>query len=158
MPRIALVLLVFALASCDAVSVGEAQRLFELEALSPPSGITSTDAQGRVVSRDNDDWRVSPLYQTSFVFTFVPYPNPATSTQGIQVAGTYSGRGAGLVPFRVNSRGDLVQIQAVSGTLDGAAPLFSFPAGQLGEVGLTRLVLTDFEGRFVSYGDIQIIP
>lgn len=158
MPRIALVLLVFALASCDAVSVGEAQRLFELEALSPPSGITSTDAQGRVVSRDSDDWRVSPLYQTSFVFTFVPYPNPASATQSIQVAGTYSGQGAGLYPYRIDSQGNLDPIVATSGNREGAAPLFSFPAGQLGEVGLTRIVLLDQSGRFVSYGDIQIIP
>lgn len=156
--RLASVLALLTFVSCDAVSIGEAQRQFELDAISTPSGYTQTDAQGRVISRDVDDWRPSPLYQSSFNLTFVPYPNPASATQNVQFAATFSGGGNGLVPYRLDSRGDLVLIQGVTGTTDGSAPLFSFPAGQLGATGLHRVVLTDPLGRFVTYGDIQVIP
>ncbi|MEM1055888.1 MAG: hypothetical protein AAGI52_10200 [Bacteroidota bacterium] len=158
MPRFAILALAVVFASCDAVSIGEAQRQFELAAIGLPSGYTRTDADGDVISRDEADWNVSPLYQSSFTLTFPPYPNAASFTQNVQFAGTYSAGGAGLVPYRINPRGDLVRILGITGSTDGTAPLFSFPAGQLGEAGLHRVVLTDNLGRFVTYGDIQVIP
>ena len=143
---------------CDATSLGEAQRLFEFEAVSPPSGITETDADGRVVRDDPNDWRTAPLYATQFFLTFKPYPNPAAATESVQFAASFSGASGALVPYRLSSQGDLVRIQGVTGSTEGTAPLFSFPAGQLGAVGLTRVVLLDLQGRIVTYGDIQLIP
>lgn len=158
MLRLSLLVTLLVLASCDAVSIGEAQRQFELAAISTPSGYTETDNRGRVISRDETDWNASPLYASSFSLTFAPYPNPASPTQSVQFAVTFSGGGNGVVPFRLDSRGDLVRIQGITGTLDGTAPLFSFPAGQLGGTGLQRVVLTDPQGRFVTYGDVLVIP
>ena len=153
-----LTLVCFAFASCDAVSIGEAQQAFELAALGAPSGYTNTDAQGRVISEDAQDWTISPVHQSSFTLTFPPYPNPASPTESIRFAGVYSAGGSGLVPYRINARGNLEQIRPVTGSQDGSAPAFSFTAGQLGSIGLERVVLLDFEGRFVTYGDIQVIP
>ncbi|MEM6327163.1 MAG: hypothetical protein AAF791_08595 [Bacteroidota bacterium] len=157
MSRLALVAFALLFASCDAVSVGEAQRQFEFVAIGTPDGYTNTDAQGRVLTRDTADWQTAPLFLSSFTLTFPPYPNPASPTQSVQFAGVYSAGGTGLVPYRVNARGDLIRIQGISGTLDGTAPLFSFPAGQLGETGLHRVVLTDLQGRIVTYGDVLVI-
>ena len=158
MLRFALALVCFSLASCDAVSIGEAQQAFELAALGEPSGFTNTDAQGRVIREDPQDWTVSPFHQSSFTLTFPPYPNPVSPSQSVQIAGVYSAGGFGLVPYRVNARGDLVRIEPVTGSLESTAPAFTFTAGLLGENGLQRLVLTDFDGRIVTYGDIQVIP
>ena len=153
-----LALICLSLASCDAVSIGEAQQAFELAALANPSGYTSTDAQGRVISEDAQDWTISPFHQSSFTLTLVPYPNPASPTQSVRIAGVYSAGGSGLVPYRIDSKGDLVRIEPVTGSQDGSAPTFTFTAGQLQSIGLERVVLTDFEGRIVTYGDIQVIP
>ena len=143
---------------CDATSVGDAQRLFELQAVSGPAGFTETDADGRVISEDPNDWRSAPIYATEFFLTFKPYPNPASATENIQFAASFSGRSGGLIPYRLTSRGELDPIGGVTGTTEGTAPLFSFPAGQLGESGLQRVVLVDLQGRIVSYGDVLVIP
>ena len=111
-----------------------------------------------MISEDTGDWTVSPFHQTSFTLTFPPYPNPASPTQSLQFAGIYSGRGLGLVPYRINARGDLERIQPVTGSQEGSAPSFTFTAGLLGGTGLQRVILTDFDGRIVTYGDVQVIP
>lgn len=155
--RLALVLCLFSL-GCDAVSLGEAQRQFELRALASPSGYTQTSGTGETISDDPDDWRPSPIYQTSFFLTFKPYPNPASPTESIQFAATFSGQTGNLRPFRFGANGNLIPIQGATGTTSGSAPLFSFPAGQLGEPGLQRVVLVDRLDRIVTYGDILVIP
>ena len=146
------------LTGCDATSLGDAQRIFELQAVSTPSGYTETDADGRVIRDDPSDWRAAPIYASEFFVTFKPYPNPASATENIQFAASFSGPSGGLEPYRLSSRGDLVRIEGVTGNTSGTAPLFSFPAGQLGDSGLQRVVLLDLQGRIVSYGDILVIP
>jgi len=143
---------------CDATSLGELQRVFELDAITAPIGITETDARGNVLREDPDDWRPSPIYRSQFNLTFTPYPNPASPTESIQFAATFAGTSGGLVPYRLNAQGDLAPIQAVTGNTSGSAPLFSFPAGQLGSQGIHRVVLLDFQSRVVSYGDVLLIP
>ncbi|MEL6616497.1 MAG: hypothetical protein AAFQ43_12215 [Bacteroidota bacterium] len=155
--RLALVLCLLSL-GCDAVSLGEAQRLFEVRALSAPSGYTQTSGTGETISEDADDWRPSPIYQTRFFLTFKPHPNPASSTENIQFAATFSGGSGDLRPFRFGADGNLVPVGGVTGTTSGSAPLFSFPAGQLGAPGLQRVVLFDRLDRIVTYGDILVIP
>ena len=141
-------LLVLALvAGCDATSLGEAQRLFDLQALAPPNGITETTASGEVVREDPDDWRTAPLYLSTFSLTFVPFPNPAASTEAVQIAGVFSGSRGSLIPYVLDERDRLVRLQLVSGQTEGTAPLYTFGAGQLGGPGLYRLVLLDASGR-----------
>ena len=156
-PAVLLGLLLLAL-GCDAGSVQEEQEQFRLAALSEPSGITETDSDGALISEDPDDWRTAPLYRSRFFFAFAPYPNPAGAAESVQFAASFTGGAAGLVPYRINARGDLVRIQGVVGTTDGSAPLFSFPAGQLGEPRLHRVVLLDATGQIVTYGDVRLVP
>ncbi len=143
---------------CDATSIGELQRLFEFDAVTTPSGITQTDARGDVIREDASDWRTAPIYSSQFSLTFKPYPNPASATQSVQFAGTFSGSNGALIPYRLTPQGDLLLVQGVSGSTQGTAPLFSFPAGQLGGPGLHRVVLLDRQGRIVTFGDVQVLP
>ena len=162
MPRL-LPILGFLLATplfvgCDATSIGELQRVFEFDAVGVPDGVTRTDARGNVLSEDDRDWRTAPVYSSQFTLTFLPYPNPASPTESVQFAGTFSGSNGALIPYRLTAQGDLSRIQAVTGSTEGTAPLFSFPAGQLGGPGLHRVVLLDRQGRIVTYGDVEVIP
>ena len=160
MSRLALLALVLTLCigGCDATSLGDAQRTFELQALSLPEGITETTSTGDVIRTDPDDWRTAPLYLSTFSLTFVPYPNPASPSEAIQIAGTFSGTVGALIPYRLDERGDLDPLRIVSGQTEGTAPLYTLTAGQLGPAGLYRLVLLDASGRIVTYGDIEVIP
>jgi hypothetical protein len=157
MSRAALLVLLI-LSGCDATSLGEAQRTFEFRALLPPEGITETTATGEVVRTDPDDWRTAPVYLSSFSLTFTPYPNPASPSEAIQVAGIFTGTVGALIPYRLDERERLTRLPVVSGQVEGTAPLYTFTAGQLGSPGLHRVVLLDATGRVVTYGDIEVIP
>ena len=160
-PRIVLAALALALVGgCDITNVGEQQQLFELRALSEPSGYTETPDGSTIRQQDPTDWQTAPVYLTRFAFTATPYPNPLSFGESIRVGGTFGGESGVLIPYRRLDSGDFIAIPraCVSGTLSGFAPSFTIDAGCLGngQAGLARLLLLDERGRFVSYGDVLV--
>ena len=150
-----------ALAGCDATNVGEAQRLFELSALSGPSGYSETQDGSPPSSPDADDWRTSPRYLSRFVFTSTPYPNPLGLSEVLQVQGIFSEARGAMIPYVRLDDGDLLRLPdacVTSGSLTGFSVSFSLSASCLagGTTGLRRLVILDAQGTVLSYGDVLI--
>ena len=167
--RLLLALPLALVAACDGSTVG-AQQAFEDEALlSPVSGITRTDANGRVEARDPSDWRIAPAYVNRVEFIGTPFPNPVRYGQDVSVPVNTAGVPGGL-------RLVLLEEDPQTGSLDlvalrdprsecpgGAGPdncLFYVSASQIGlsGPGLYRLVLLDGVNGIVSYGDVEVRP
>ncbi len=49
---------------------------FEQQAYRTPENYTETTPDGKVVSRDEDDWRIGPMFQGIVDVVTPPYPNP----------------------------------------------------------------------------------
>ena len=77
----------------------EEQVNFEKDAFKTPVSFTETNSAGEIISRDNDDWRVSPLY-VNVVEVFRPaYPNP-TVVQNVTIEFLVSGIESVLISNR----------------------------------------------------------
>ncbi|MEM1269750.1 MAG: hypothetical protein AAGI08_06850 [Bacteroidota bacterium] len=154
---------------CDTV---DRQRAFEEDADLPPTGITQTDAGGRVVENsegnavqlDEDDWRVSPAYVG--ILRFNPaYPNPSgfgliTVEVVIQ---QFDGVPGGIVLRGFNTAGRLVELDRnVDASQPGTYALFFNPSqlsasGDISSVrGLNRIFLFDGQSTLLTYGDILV--
>ena len=73
-------LFILMIAGC---SNNRAQQQFENDARKTPSGYTHTKSDGTIVSKDPDDWRISPMFQGFIYVSQPPYPDPVTTTQTI---------------------------------------------------------------------------
>lgn len=154
--------------ACDSAT-SDSQRLFEDDALlSPVAGVTRTDADATVLSRDSSDWRIGPAYRGRVSFLELPSPNPAAAGATVSFLVNSEGVPGGLelvALARDGDRVDFVQIrdpgaQRPDASEPGLYP-FSVRAGQIdvdGGGGLTRVVLLDGRGGVVSYGDVQVDP
>ncbi len=159
-------LLVLGGTGCDGA---EERDDFGLDASRPADGITRTDADCTVDSRDEDDWRTAPDF--SSVTVEPPCPNPVRSDFGgvvrvgisVPFAGTVRGGANLLVRYR---DGDLFRFalldQIEPGLFPGPAD-FTFTLGQFAAAvrsvdpgGLYRLYVEDGTGRLVSYGDLLV--
>jgi len=149
------------LAVCLLVGVGcdsaNEQKSFLEDAQAVPSGITSTDANGGVVSEDADDWRTAPVYVGRIVVD-PAYPNPFSN-------------GVVTVPFRIlqfdevvgglfvrafDTQGRLFSLGEVLDTSSPGLYTITINPAQLSTTGLHRLFIQDVFGEIVSYGDLMI--
>jgi hypothetical protein len=153
------------LAACDSTSSTE-QRLFDDEALlTPVAGITETDANATVLSRDPADWRIGPAFVNRVSLLELPNPNPVRLGQAIGFLVDSQGVAGGLRLYVLEERSgtvDLVPIQDPNAYEPAAAQSGFYPFTisvrqiALGGAGLYRIVLLDGSQNVVTYGDLDI--
>ena len=143
----------------------DAQDEFEREAYQAPSGYTQTNAQGEVLEIDENDWRISPLYQ-GLVNLNAPFPNPANVGSPINfeitILGIQSVPGLDVQVRYADNRWNSLY-RSFDNPLPTGATSFQIDPIQLGEFGtvesargLHRVYLFDFNQRLISYGDILV--
>ncbi|NND71450.1 MAG: hypothetical protein HKN43_07715 [Rhodothermales bacterium] len=150
---LALVCLVV-LASCDTADL---QNDFLEEARRAPSGVTVTNANGAIISVDDDDWRTAPLF-TGKVIVEPAYPNPVSGglvTLPIRIL-QFDDVTGGLFVRAFNGSNQLITLAEALDTSSPGVYTISINPGLLSAVGLHRLFLQDFLGEIVSYGDLRI--
>ncbi len=150
-----LLLAALCLGACDGVAE---QEEFRNQAFVAPSGITQTDQSGTVLSRDEDDWRVSPIYFERVVID-PAFPNPvpagATVSIPIRVRLTDSVQGGlDLVSYDINRIPRL--LDRVRDARNPGAYVFRFDPAVIGLTGIIRVYIIDSAGGLVSYGDLQV--
>ncbi|MEX0720263.1 MAG: hypothetical protein WD059_06315 [Balneolaceae bacterium] len=144
------------------------QREFEQEAYRPPNDFTETSPQGEVNSVDEDDWRISPLFQGLFEVR-APFPNPSNTTSAIQfeieVTGVQSINGIEVIVFfdDYDPREGSNVLYFDTESLPQGLTTFQINPLELGEIsvpesvrGLHRIYIYDGRGQLISYGDIMI--
>ncbi len=162
LPYLFLVLSFLALTGC---TQSEEQRDFEREAFRTPESYTETDDQGRIINRDEDDWRISPLYQ-ALVEVRPPFPNPVALGNVITFEITVTGVQSldGIQVYELRDDGALLEL---FNTVDitGQASFIVFElnpqqfqsfGGNTGPRGLHRIIIYDFNNQIITYGDIQV--
>lgn len=158
--------LAFALMSC---SESEAQREFENQALTQPSGITEMTPNGGPVEggeNDSDDWRIAPDFQGSISFLTKPHPNPVAFNQDIKIQlniGSFeSVNGLQIAAFQQPNQiiGPFIQ---KTGQLDPGLferqinpEAFASSTGTGNFGNLYRIIIYDGNGNVISYGDVQV--
>ena len=143
----------------------EEQVNFEKDAFKTPVSFTETNSAGEIISRDNDDWRVSPVY-INVVEVFRPaYPNP-TVVQNVTIEFLVSGieSVSGLVCYVLRQDRSLSQVYRnsnnvlptglISIQLDPS--IFALSGTISGSQGLHRLLFYDLNDRLITYGDVKI--
>lgn len=142
------------LGACDS---GGEQDMFEDEAFTDPEGFTQTSESGAIQSKDEDDWRVSPMYHGRVIID-PAFPNPV-HTGGfvaipVRVRLSDSVQG-GLAVTGYDINGLARRLDTIPNASETGAYVFRFMPSVLGVKGLTRVFIVDTRGRLVSYGDIQ---
>ena len=141
------------------------QRDFESEAYRDPSGITETDFSGDILSTDPDDWRVSPIYQ-GLIDIKPPFQNPAQLGSPInfevQVLGIQGVAGLDVL-VRLNNNRLASIYTSTDNPLEPGITTFRIDPITLSQdgsdnlaLGLHRVYFFDFDGRLISYGDIEV--
>ncbi|MGB3543370.1 hypothetical protein [Rubrivirga sp.] len=168
MLRLVALSLVCLLVACDGSQV-EGQRLFEDQALlAPASGVTQTEADGTVTSRDPDDWRIGPAYANQVTILSLPSPNPVQLGEALSFVVDTQGVPGGLrLVVRsvdpVTRVVDLLRIRDPEAERPEAAASGFYPFAvsvrQLAIEGprLYRVVLVTGNGGIVSYGDVEVV-
>jgi hypothetical protein len=152
--RLPLLLACITFGACDTQNQ---QNEFSEEAARPPAGYTSTDASGRILQDDTNDWRTSPVY-IGKVRVDPAYPNPV-STEFVTIPFTvldFDAVRGGLVLRAFNTSNNFVLLDEERNATQPGAFIFSFSPGLLGAPGLFRLYVFDAFGEIVSYGDLLI--
>jgi hypothetical protein len=161
-PKFLLVTMLVVTTHCTSQS---AQDSFEAQARKMPSGITRTDAVGRIISIDPDDWRIGPMFG-GYVEVSVPaYPNPSRGeriTIDILVSGlesvnrlqvyTRTPTGSPLFLYEINDSPLPTGLNQIY--LDPAA--FAQTRSYQDAIGLHRVFVYDQNANLITYGDIQI--
>lgn len=144
-----------ALGACDAA---KDQDTFENQAFSEPQGFTQTSKGGGIQSRDDDDWRISPIYSERIIVD-PAFPNPVPSGASvtipirIRLSDTVQG-GLDVTSYDIN--GIPRKLDTILQANDPGSYVFRFSPHVLGLKGLVRVFILDTRGRLVSYGDLQI--
>jgi len=148
-----------------ACSSSDEQREFESEAYRNPSGITQTSSQNEVVTTDPDDWRTAPLFQ-GLIEIRPPFPNPAQLGTLINFEVRVTGvQGVGGLDVRVRyPNGNFSSIfLSNDNPLDTGVSTFRIDPRALSQDdsdnlarGLHRIFFFDFDGRLISYGDVEV--
>jgi hypothetical protein len=151
---IPVVFLAVLVGACD--SQGQ-QNEFVDDAELPPSGDTTTDILGEVLTEDRDDWRTSPIYAGKIRVDPV-YPNPSAGQfVTIPVSVLEFGGGQGGVVLRAeDNQGSLRLIDELLDAQQPGAYILRFSPSALGRTGLIRLFIFDRLGELISYGDLKV--
>jgi hypothetical protein len=150
-----LVMIGFAsMTGCDSQ---EQQDEFVQDAGGTPEGFARTDATGRILDDDENDWRVAPIYGGKVRFD-PAYPNP--------VAGSFVTIPVTILEFNSIQGGLTLRARDASGSLrtlddildasDPGAYIFRFSPALLNRTGIVRIFIFDRLGELVSYGDVMI--
>lgn len=151
-------------------SSNKAQQQFENDARKTPSGYTNTDTSGKILSKDPDDWRISPMFQGFILVTQPPYPNPAGTTQQIkfelQINGLESIYGL-YVYTNLETNTGTYRVQQIYYNPD--SPLqpgllsiqfipsqFTITGNASDARGIHRIFVYDGRQNLITYGDIMI--
>lgn len=154
--------ILFFLFSC---TQSEDQQEFENNAFKTPSGITETNTLGEILSKDPDDWRVSPLYATTFEVFRPAYPNPSV-VKPFTIEFLISGIDAvpGLVGYVLRQDRSLSsfyrhpeQILPVGLiTIEIDPSVFAISGVLSGSQGVHRVLFYDLNNRLITYGDVKV--
>jgi len=146
-------------------SSSDAQREFESQAFREPSGITRTTPQGETLEIDPDDWRISPFFQ-GLIEVIPPFQNPAQLGTAINFEVRVTGvQGVSGLDVRVRyPNGSFSNIYLSNNNpLDPGLTTFQINPIVLSQDGsdnlargLHRVFFFDFNGRLISYGDIDV--
>lgn len=156
----------FVFSACDN---SNEQQDFESEAYRNPSGITKTNLQGKVLEKDDDDWRISPYFQGLVEIQPLytpPYPNPVKLGTALHfeigVTGVQPINGIDVqVRYPDNTWKNLYT--TLGNSLPPGLTTFQIDPITLGQFntpesakGLHRIFFFDFNQRLITYGDIQV--
>lgn len=158
-----LMLLVVVLVGCN--SAIDDQIRFEQQSLAEPEGITRTDFSARILSADENDWRIGPLF-VGFVNVFnPPFPNPI-GNQNIRFELDVISFDAvdGLIIVTQDETGfNRTLFTFPSAPLPTGIITVQFPARLLDNTGIFtnargihRIWAYDRRGRLITYGDILV--
>jgi len=165
----AFVLLVILLSGC---STSQDQIDFEQQAYRTPENYTETTPNGEVVRRDEDDWRIGPMFQGFVEIQVPPFPNP---TRGEPVRVEMIVTGVGTVNgLRAVSYFDMFDERSViTHYIHDRSPLpfgtlifdiypaefdpgRSYSNARSRNDGLHRLFIYDNRWNLITYGDIKL--
>lgn len=158
----------FGLMAC---SKSEAQRDFEEQALSPPSGIRAMTANGTPVpngERDDSDWRTAPNFSGLFSVQTAAYPNPVSYNDRVEILIDIKAVDAvnGLTIYAFRQASDLRTanpLEMQQGWLEPGLQsiiidVSSFASSSgTGTIGNTyRLIFYDEQQTVITYGDVLV--
>ena len=166
---ILLLLVLLVVAGCER---SQDQVRFEQEAFRTPSNFTETTPNGEIVRRDENDWRIGPMFQGFIEVETPPYPNP---TRGeplrmelfVTHVGNISGLRAVAYYDMYDSRTRRTLYLHDRDPLEFGTLVFDFnPAefdrsnsyGNARQInnGLHRLFIYDNRFNLITYGDIKL--
>ena len=157
LPLVVLVLLL--IISCGG---NDAQDSFEREAYALAENITETNFQGDIISRDDNDWRVSPYYTgIADISPAFPNPVPYVDTATLEVFINGSPLSSYMELGYLDDLGNWNQLEVSENISDFTLNTFRINPVQFGAnadlaKGIYRLILLDGNQRIITYGDIMI--
>lgn len=147
----------------------EAQKEFEQQAFTAPSGIwemTATGSHPENGENDSTDWQIGPNYVGSISIQTPPYPNPVSYSGSIQLLINVNSFQAvnGLQIYAFRQPGQSVgPLYVHQGQLDPGflnirinTEQFASSTGTGNFGSLYRLILYDGNLDVISYGDIEV--
>ncbi len=153
------VLLLLLIISCGG---NDAQDSFEREAYALAENITETNFQGDIISRDDNDWRVSPYYTgIADISPAFPNPVPYVDTATLEVFINGSPLSSYMELGYLDDLGNWNQLEVSENVSDFTLNTFRINPVQFGAnadlaKGIYRLILLDGNQRIITYGDILI--
>ncbi len=165
----ALTLLVILLSGC---SRSQDQVDFEQQAYRTPQNYTETTPNGEVVRRDEDDWRIGPMFQGFVDVQVPPHPNP-TRGEPVRIElivtgiGTVNGLRAISYFDMFDERSMITHYIHDRSPLEFGTLIFNiYPAefdpgrnysnARSRNDGLHRLFIYDNRWNLITYGDIKL--
>lgn len=153
-------------------SRSEDQVEFEREAFRTPENFTETTPSGEIVSRDENDWQIGPMFQGFVEVEVPPFPNP-TRGENLRIellitgVGTVNGLRAVGYYEMFDQRSYRVMYQHDRSPLNFGHLTFtinpadfdgnrSYNAARQVNDGLHRLFIYDNRDNLITYGDIKL--
>lgn len=148
-----------------ACNLSKDQNEFEQQAYRTPANITSTNADGVILSTDADDWRIAPIFANTVEVFRPAFPNP-TINQTITIEFLVSGLDAvqGLIVYVLRKDRSVIQVYRHSANVLPTGitqvridpSVFSLSGSISGASGVHRLLFYDLQERIISYGDVEV--
>lgn len=153
-------------------SKSQDQIEFEQQAFRTPDNFTETTPNGEVVRRDEEDWRIGPMFQGFVEIQVPPFPNP-THGEPVQIeilitgVGTVQGlQAVGFYDF-FDERSRRVLYYHDRSPLDFGLVVFNINPAEFDirnnysearrtNDGLHRLFIFDHRNNLITYGDIKL--
>ena len=147
-------------------SSNDAQKKFEEKALAEPSGYTKTDVQGKVQSKDEDDWRIGPMFQGYVDVETPAFPNPIHAGDKIEIQLSVTGIES-VSGLEVYTRDENHKWRSIYYDQQNPLPTglyvirldpisFTYTNNYQNAVGLHRAYIYDGNNNLITYGDIKI--